>query len=237
VARRRRARRRAGRRVPGVRFVTDPRRPAVTLPLTPRLHRWELMLGRASSRLARARRVVDRPGAARDPARRRLHVPRADGVLVALGTRPARRRRRARHAAVRRAGAERGRARRRQRGWKLAAVVRDGADPSLLDTIESERRPDVAPYTRLARLMGGVVQTRRARGRPRARRGRERSALRARRRRVLRARRRTAGLAARAGLPPARARRRSRPPPAARPDADGRKALLDDALPRRLGSS
>jgi 2-polyprenyl-6-methoxyphenol hydroxylase-like FAD-dependent oxidoreductase len=43
--------------------------------------------------------------------------------------------------------------------WKLAAVVRDGADPSLLDTIESERRPDVARYTRLARLMGGVVQT------------------------------------------------------------------------------
>jgi 3-(3-hydroxy-phenyl)propionate hydroxylase len=31
--------------VPGVRFVADPRRPAVTLPLTPALHRWEFMLG------------------------------------------------------------------------------------------------------------------------------------------------------------------------------------------------
>jgi len=42
--------------------------------------------------------------------------------------------------------------------WKLAAIVRDGAPDSLLDTYESERRPHVATFIELAVRMGGVIQ-------------------------------------------------------------------------------
>ena len=150
--------------VPGVRFVTDPRRPAVTLPLTPRLHRWEVMLGDGEQpdwRDLVARWV--------DPARlcpRRVAVYtyharmaarwRAGRVLLA-GV--------AAHVMPPFAGQglSAGRRDADNAAWKLAAVV-GGADPGLLDTIESERRPDVARYTTLARLMGAVVQTRRPRG-------------------------------------------------------------------------
>ena len=41
--------------------------------------------------------------------------------------------------------------------WKLALVVRDAADPALLDSYEAERRPHVAAVTRLAVRMGRVM--------------------------------------------------------------------------------
>jgi 3-(3-hydroxy-phenyl)propionate hydroxylase len=42
--------------------------------------------------------------------------------------------------------------------WKLAAVVRDGADDSLLDTYESERLPHVRTFIELAVKLGAVLQ-------------------------------------------------------------------------------
>jgi 3-(3-hydroxy-phenyl)propionate hydroxylase len=43
--------------------------------------------------------------------------------------------------------------------WKLAAVVRGDADPALLDTYESERRPHVHAFIKLAVELGGTIQT------------------------------------------------------------------------------
>jgi len=150
--------------VPGVRFVTDPRRPAVTLPLTPRLHRWEFMLGPGERpdwralvapwvdpSALRLRRLAEYTYHARMASRWRAgrvllagdaaHVmPPFAGQGLSAGLRDA-----------------------DNAAWKLAAVVRGGASEDLLDTVESERRPDVLRYTRLARMMGAVVQTRRAR--------------------------------------------------------------------------
>ncbi len=42
--------------------------------------------------------------------------------------------------------------------WKLAAVVKDGADDSLLDTYESERLPHVRVFIELAVKLGAVLQ-------------------------------------------------------------------------------
>lgn len=42
--------------------------------------------------------------------------------------------------------------------WKLAAVLRDGAPDSLLDTYESERRPHVTEFIELAVRLGAVIQ-------------------------------------------------------------------------------
>lgn len=42
--------------------------------------------------------------------------------------------------------------------WKLAAVLRQGADPALLDTYESERAPHVQAFIELAVRLGGVIQ-------------------------------------------------------------------------------
>ena len=151
--------------VPGVRFVTDPRRPAVTLPLTPVLHRWEFMLADAGQPDWRS--LVARWC---DPDALRLR-------RLAVYTYHARMASRWRHGRVLLAGdaahvmppfagqgLSAGLRDADNAAWKLAAVVRGGADAALLDTVEGERRPDVARYTRLARLMGAVVQTRRARG-------------------------------------------------------------------------
>lgn len=150
-------------RVPGVRFVTDARRPAVTLPLTPRLHRWEFMLGAgerpdwralvarwADPDTLRLRRLAVYTYHARMASRWRsgrvlligdaAHLmPPFAGQGLSAGLRDA-----------------------DNAAWKLAAALH-GADAALLDTVESERRPDVLRYTRLARMMGAVVQTRRAR--------------------------------------------------------------------------
>jgi 3-(3-hydroxy-phenyl)propionate hydroxylase len=42
--------------------------------------------------------------------------------------------------------------------WKLAAVLREGADDSLLDTYESERRPHVTTFIDLAVRLGAIIQ-------------------------------------------------------------------------------
>lgn len=42
--------------------------------------------------------------------------------------------------------------------WKLAAVVRGEAEPALLDTYESERRPHVATFIKLAVDIGNIIQ-------------------------------------------------------------------------------
>ena len=52
--------------------------------------------------------------------------------------------------------------------WKLVAVVRGDADPSLLDTYETERRPHVHAFIKLAVELGATIQaTDAARGRER----------------------------------------------------------------------
>lgn len=159
--------------VDGIRFVADPRRPAVTLALAPGLHRWEFMLDAPASGAAAPTTVPDwrelvRPWA--DPAALR---PRR----VAVYTYHARVAERWRDGRVLLAGdaahvmppfAGQG----LSAGlrdvdtlcWKLAAVVTGAADPSLLDTYERERRPEVVRFSALARFMGAVLQTRRARG-------------------------------------------------------------------------
>jgi 3-(3-hydroxy-phenyl)propionate hydroxylase len=42
--------------------------------------------------------------------------------------------------------------------WKLAAILRDGADDALLDTYESERRPHVQAFIELAVRLGAILQ-------------------------------------------------------------------------------
>jgi len=44
-------------------------------------------------------------------------------------------------------------------GWKLAAVVRDHADPQLLDSYESERLPHVRQFIDTAIRLGEIIQT------------------------------------------------------------------------------
>jgi 3-(3-hydroxy-phenyl)propionate hydroxylase len=43
--------------------------------------------------------------------------------------------------------------------WKLAAIIRDGATPDLLDTYQSERQPHVREFIALAIRLGGVINT------------------------------------------------------------------------------
>jgi 3-(3-hydroxy-phenyl)propionate hydroxylase len=43
--------------------------------------------------------------------------------------------------------------------WKLAAIIRDGASPDLLDTYQSERQPHVREFIELAIRLGGVINT------------------------------------------------------------------------------
>ncbi|QOZ09050.1 bifunctional 3-(3-hydroxy-phenyl)propionate/3-hydroxycinnamic acid hydroxylase [Bradyrhizobium sp. CCBAU 51765] len=43
--------------------------------------------------------------------------------------------------------------------WKLAAVIRDGAPPHLLDTYQSERQPHVREFIELAIRLGGIINT------------------------------------------------------------------------------
>ena len=43
--------------------------------------------------------------------------------------------------------------------WKLAAVLSEGADEDLLDTYQSERRPHVEAFIKLAVELGSVIQT------------------------------------------------------------------------------
>ena len=145
-------------------FHGDPRRPAVTLPLSPRHHRWEWMLRPGEDPDALAAAMAERlpPGArvtravpytyhARTAARWRegrvllagdaAHVmPPFAGQGLSGGLRDA-----------------------ANLAWKLAAVARGEAVEALLATYEPERRPSIVAHTRLAVAWGRAVQLRRRR--------------------------------------------------------------------------
>jgi 3-(3-hydroxy-phenyl)propionate hydroxylase len=148
----------------GVRFVGDPRRPAVTLPLAPGLHRWEFMLSGAEE-VPDWRPLVARWTDPRELAVRRVAVYtyharvaarwRAGRVLLAGD---------AAHVMPPFAGQglSAGLRDADNLAWKLAAVEA-GAPDALLGTYERERRGDVLASSALARLMGALLQTRRPR--------------------------------------------------------------------------
>lgn len=152
-------------------FIGNPDRPGVTLPLPGTHHRWEFMVlpGEDHAELAtleNARRLVS-PWV--DPDRITIlrhivytfHARAADqwrsGRVLLAGD--------AAHLMPPFAGQglSSGLRDAHNLAWKLAAVVADGADPSLLDSYENERRPHVTRMTRLTRFSGAMVQTRRRR--------------------------------------------------------------------------
>ena len=145
---------------PGPRRVTftgDPAAPAVTLPLTPSLRRWEVMVGDAEPApevLARGARPVR--SAVYTFHARTAERWRSGRVLLAGD---------AAHVMPPFAGQGLGSGLRdaANLAWKLAAVVNGRASPALLNSYEQERRPHVAQMTALARFVGAIVQTRRAR--------------------------------------------------------------------------
>ncbi|MFJ6985945.1 MULTISPECIES: bifunctional 3-(3-hydroxy-phenyl)propionate/3-hydroxycinnamic acid hydroxylase [unclassified Streptomyces] len=157
--------------VPSFQFLGSPDRPGVTLPLPGAHHRWEFMVlpGEDHAEIASpesARRLVS-PWV--DPDRITLlrHLVytfhartaarwRAGRVLLAGD---------AAHLMPPFAGQglSSGLRDAHNLAWKLAAVLTDGADPTLLDSYERERRPHVARMTRLTRVSGALVQTRRRR--------------------------------------------------------------------------
>ena len=144
-----------------VHFVGDPRRPAVTLPMAPGRHRWERMTSAAEDHAALATAVT--AGIDGTVARATVYefharsagTWRAGRVLLAGD---------AAHVMPPFAGQGLGAGMRdaANLAWKLAAVL-DGAPAALLDTYETERRPDVRAATRVAIAWGAVLQTRRPR--------------------------------------------------------------------------
>jgi len=143
---------------PRVRFVGDPRRPAVTLPLSPRHHRWELALAPGE-----ADADVPLPPAAREVRRavyvhhaRRAQRWRAGRVLL-LGD--------AAHVMPPFAGQGLAQGLRDVASLapRLAAVLRAGAPEAVLDGYEAERGRAVAAATRLALAWGALLQVRRPR--------------------------------------------------------------------------
>jgi len=143
---------------PRVRFVGDPRRPAVSLPLSPRHHRWEVALADGDDGAA-----LRPPPGAREVRRATYvhHARRAvswrHGRVLLLGD--------AAHVMPPFAGQGLAHGLRDagELAWKLTAVARGDAGPGLLDSYERERAPVVAAATRLARLWGALVQVRRPR--------------------------------------------------------------------------
>ncbi|MFE0712099.1 bifunctional 3-(3-hydroxy-phenyl)propionate/3-hydroxycinnamic acid hydroxylase [Streptomyces sp. NPDC058865] len=154
--------------IPSFQFLGDPDRPGVTLPLPGAHHRWEFMVlpGEDHAELATAesaRRLIS-PWV--DPDR----VTLLRHVVYTFHARAAERWRSGRVLLAGDAahlmppfagqGLSSGLRDAHNLAWKLAAVITDRADPSLLDTYERERRPHVARMTRLTRLSGALVQTR-----------------------------------------------------------------------------
>lgn len=152
-------------------FIGNPDRPGVTLPLPGTHHRWEFMVlpGEDHAELAtleNARRLVS-PWV--DPDR----ITILRHIVYTFHARAAARWRSGRVLLAGDAahlmppfagqGLSSGLRDAHNLAWKLAAVVADGADPSLLDSYENERRPHVTRMTRLTRFSGAMVQTRRRR--------------------------------------------------------------------------
>ncbi|MFJ5261218.1 bifunctional 3-(3-hydroxy-phenyl)propionate/3-hydroxycinnamic acid hydroxylase [Streptomyces sp. NPDC088387] len=152
-------------------FIGDPDRPGVTLPLPGTHHRWEFMVlpGEDHTEFAsleNARRLVS-PWV--DPDR----ITILRHVVYTFHARAAARWRSGRVLLAGDAahlmppfagqGLSSGLRDAHNLAWKLATVVADGADPALLDSYETERRPHVTRMTRLTRFSGALVQTRRRR--------------------------------------------------------------------------
>ncbi len=156
---------------PVLRFHGDPGRPAVSAPMGSGRLRWELMAlpGEALAALARPARVRELLAPHVDLAQARVerasvytyHARTASrwrvGRVLLAGD--------AAHVMPPFAGQGMCSGLRdvHNLAWKLAAVLEGAADPALLDTYETERRPHVAAMSRLAVAMGAVLQTRRPR--------------------------------------------------------------------------
>lgn len=154
------------RKVPHPHFVGESARPMVTLPMSPRRHRWEWMVhpGEDAEPLLR-------PEAIRASVDRWLDGETAEierAVVYTFHTRMASRWRRGRVLLAGDAahltppfagqGFSSGARDAANLAWKLADVLA-GAPHALLDTYEQERRPHVAAMQRLANAMGSLVQT------------------------------------------------------------------------------
>lgn len=154
---------------PVMRFLGDPGRPKVSVPMGERRHRWELMALPGEDHAAM-------PAQVRELLAPHADLARAEIERATIYTYHARTAARWRFGRVLLAGdaahvmppfAGQGMCSGlrdvHNLAWKLAAVIRDGADPVLLDTYEQERRPHVEAMSRLAVRMGSVLQTRRPR--------------------------------------------------------------------------
>jgi 3-(3-hydroxy-phenyl)propionate hydroxylase len=151
-------------------FYAIPARPRVGGPIPDGRHRWEFMLHPEESDAEVTRDVNVREllaGAGADPqlaleraAIYRFHASMAAqwrvGRILLAGD--------AAHLSPPFAGQGLGAGLRdaSNLAWKLAAVVRDGADEAVLDSYAAERRPHVRRMNVLALALGGVVQTRSA---------------------------------------------------------------------------
>jgi 3-(3-hydroxy-phenyl)propionate hydroxylase len=154
--------------VPDFRFVGDPRRPAVTLPLPGTHHRWEFMVlpgddPEDMTTLASAYRLIS-PWI--DPERAQIQRH----VIYTFHARTAERWRSGRTLLAGDAahlmppfagqGLASGLRDAHNLAWKLATVLSGTAQPALLDSYERERRQHVLQMTRLTRVSGALVQTR-----------------------------------------------------------------------------
>jgi 3-(3-hydroxy-phenyl)propionate hydroxylase len=152
-----------------VRQICDPARPATFVPSVADRRRWEFMLlpGESPAEMLRPERVRALLSTHADPDKMEIeraavytfHALLADrwraGRVFLLGD--------AAHqmppflgqgmcAGIRDA---------HNLAWKLDRVLGGSSSPALLDTYQSERRPHVAQIIRMARLAGGIIQTRR----------------------------------------------------------------------------
>lgn len=153
-------------KVPHPHFVGRASRPGVTLPMSPGRHRWEFMLHPSEDAAPHLEPVAVRRALEEWLEGERAQIERA--VAYTFHTRMAARWRRGRVLLAGDAahlmppfagqGFSSGARDAGNLAWKLADVLA-GAPTSLLDSYERERRPHVAAMQRLARLMGGLVQT------------------------------------------------------------------------------
>jgi 3-(3-hydroxy-phenyl)propionate hydroxylase len=158
--------------VPHPHFLGDPRRPAVSLPMSPGRHRWEWMLHPGEP--AEPFLDQDRIRALLGPwlgAGEEVEIERA--IVYTFHARVAERWRAGRVLLAGDAahvmppfvgqGFSSGARDAANLAWKLDAVLR-GAPTRLLDTYEAERRPHVRSMQQLAVRFGGLLQTTRPRG-------------------------------------------------------------------------
>jgi 3-(3-hydroxy-phenyl)propionate hydroxylase len=153
-------------KIPHPHFVGRAARPTVTLPMSPGRHRWEWMLHPGEDPAPHLEPAAVERAVAEWLEGERAEIERA--VVYTFHTRMAARWRRGRVLLAGDAahlmppfagqGFSSGARDAGNLAWKLANVL-DGAPLSLIDSYERERRPHVAAMQRLARLMGGLVQS------------------------------------------------------------------------------